>query len=90
MEPVRGLRSTYLPGIFVSLAGVFGSPAVTGAATPGADCLAVMDPAARLACFDQAIGDFALAYTDQNQRDHAKLVAAVKAGRIQALVEEDL
>jgi phospholipase A1 len=56
MEPVRGLRSTYLPGIFASLAGVFGSPAVTSAATPGADCLAVTDPTARLACFDQAIG----------------------------------
>ena len=40
--------------------------------------------------FDQAIGEFALAYADQTARDHAALVAAVKAGRIQALVEEDL
>ena len=40
--------------------------------------------------FDLAIGNFALAYADQNQRDHAKLVASVKAGRIKALVEEDL
>jgi uncharacterized protein (DUF2252 family) len=40
--------------------------------------------------FDQAIGEFALAYADQNERDHAALVAAVKAGRVQALVEEDL
>ena len=40
--------------------------------------------------FDQAIGDFALAYADQTERDHAALVAAVKAGRIKALVEEDL
>jgi uncharacterized protein (DUF2252 family) len=40
--------------------------------------------------FDEAIGDFALAYADQNERDHAALVAAVKAGRVQALVEEDL
>ena len=28
--------------------------------------------------FDQAIGDFALAYADQNERDHAALVAAVR------------
>jgi uncharacterized protein (DUF2252 family) len=40
--------------------------------------------------FDQAVGAFALAYADQNERDHAALVAAVKAGRVEALVEEDL
>jgi uncharacterized protein (DUF2252 family) len=40
--------------------------------------------------FDQAIGQFSLAYADQTVRDHAVLVAAVKAGRLKALVEEDL
>ena len=40
--------------------------------------------------FDQAIGEFALAYADQNERDHAALVAAVKAGHVKALVEENL
>lgn len=40
--------------------------------------------------FDQAIGEFALAYADQNEKDHAALVAAVKAGQIDALVEEEL
>ena len=39
--------------------------------------------------FDQAIGAFALAYADQNAKDHAALVATVKAGRIKALVEEE-
>jgi predicted alpha/beta hydrolase len=38
--------------------------------------------------FDRAIGKFALAYADQNERDHAALVAAVKKGRIRALVDE--
>jgi uncharacterized protein (DUF2252 family) len=38
--------------------------------------------------FDQAIGDFASAYADQNEEDHAALVAAVKAGELEALVEE--
>ncbi len=38
---------------------------------------------------DQAIGDFAVAYADQNAKDHAALVAAVRAGRIKALVEEE-
>ena len=40
--------------------------------------------------FDQAIGEFALAYADQNERDHSALVTAVNAGKIEALVEEDL
>jgi hypothetical protein len=40
--------------------------------------------------FDRAIGEFARAYADQTKRDHAALVTAVKGGRVQALVEEDL
>jgi len=39
--------------------------------------------------FDEALGEFALTYADQTVRDHAALVAAVKAGRIKALIEED-
>ena len=40
--------------------------------------------------FDQAIGKFALAYADQNDRDYEALVEAVKAGRVESLVEKDL
>jgi phospholipase A1 len=39
-----------------SLSGIF-APGVAFAATPGADCLAIEDAAARLACFDRAIGE---------------------------------
>ncbi len=39
--------------------------------------------------FDQALGEFAMAYADQNEKDHAALVSAVKAGLIKALVEEE-
>lgn len=38
--------------------------------------------------FDQALGAFALAYADQNEQDHAALVAAVRSGRVEALIEE--
>ena len=34
--------------------------------------------------FDRAVADFAVAYADQNERDHAALCAAVKAGRVAA------
>ncbi|MFC8075588.1 DUF2252 domain-containing protein [Streptomyces sp. NPDC057307] len=34
--------------------------------------------------FDNALADFAESYADQNERDHAALVAAVKSGRVPA------
>jgi hypothetical protein len=34
--------------------------------------------------FDKAIADFAEAYADQNERDHAAFAAAVTAGRVEA------
>lgn len=40
--------------------------------------------------FDQAMGEFARAYADQTERDYAALVEAVRTGRVEALVEEDL
>lgn len=40
--------------------------------------------------FDLALGEFAIAYAEQTERDHAALVDAVKTGRVEALVEEDL
>jgi uncharacterized protein (DUF2252 family) len=38
--------------------------------------------------FDRALGAFALAYADQNEQDHAALVAAVRSGRVEVLIEE--
>jgi Uncharacterized protein conserved in bacteria (DUF2252) len=34
--------------------------------------------------FDRSIGRFAAAYADQNERDHAALVSAVRSGRVKA------
>ena len=39
--------------------------------------------------FDEAMGDFAVAYADQAERDHAALKAAVAAGTIKVHIEED-
>jgi hypothetical protein len=38
--------------------------------------------------FEKAMTDFAVAYADQNERDHAALVDAVRAGRIEAQIVE--
>ncbi|KEF41919.1 MAG: hypothetical protein ER33_08635 [Cyanobium sp. CACIAM 14] len=40
--------------------------------------------------FDRAVASFALAYADQTERDHALLIEAVRKGRVEALVEEDM
>jgi hypothetical protein len=38
--------------------------------------------------FDVAIADFSMAYADQNEKDHAALVRAVRSGRVKAVFEE--
>ncbi len=38
--------------------------------------------------FDKALGEFALAYADQTEEDHADLVKAISAGRLKALIDE--
>jgi len=35
--------------------------------------------------FDRAVGEFAAAYADRNERDHRALVDAVAAGRLPAI-----
>ena len=39
--------------------------------------------------FDEALGQFAVTYADQNEKDYAALVEAVRSGRLQALREEE-
>jgi uncharacterized protein (DUF2252 family) len=38
--------------------------------------------------FDEAIADFSIAYADQSERDHAVLMKAVRAGKLEVAVEE--
>jgi uncharacterized protein (DUF2252 family) len=39
--------------------------------------------------FDQAIADFSVAYADQIEQDHAILMEAVRAGKLEVFVEEE-
>jgi uncharacterized protein (DUF2252 family) len=41
----------------------------------------------RSSAFEDALADFSAAYADQNERDHAALVEAVRSGRIEAQLE---
>ncbi len=40
------------------------------------------------AAFDEAVADFSAAYADQNERDHAVLLEAIRNGRVEARMEE--
>jgi hypothetical protein len=48
------------------------------------DRIAIAAYLGRSAEFDQAVADFAVAYADQNDRDHASLAAAATGGRVPA------
>jgi hypothetical protein len=39
--------------------------------------------------FDKAIAAFAMAYADQNEKDHAAVVRAARRGTLEAVVEEE-
>ncbi len=38
--------------------------------------------------FDEAIADFSIAYADQSEKDHAVLMQAVRAGKLEVFIEE--
>jgi hypothetical protein len=39
--------------------------------------------------FDQAIADFSIAYADQSERDHDQMMKAVRAGRVDVIIERN-
>jgi uncharacterized protein (DUF2252 family) len=39
--------------------------------------------------FDRAIADFAVAYADQSEKDHESLTRAVRAGKLEAVIERE-
>ena len=39
--------------------------------------------------FDLAVADFSVAYADQSEQDHAALVEAVRAGKLEVFIEEE-
>ena len=83
--PVEGLSAPQLK-LYAELCG----STLARAHAKSGDAATISGYLGKSDAFDQAIGKFALAYADQNERDHAALVAAVKAGRVKALVEENL
>jgi hypothetical protein len=42
----------------------------------------------RSTAFEDALADFSVAYADQNERDHAALLNAIRSGRVEARAAE--
>jgi Uncharacterized protein conserved in bacteria (DUF2252) len=40
--------------------------------------------------FDKAVADFSIAYADQSERDHDTLMKAVRAGRLEVFIEQEV
>jgi uncharacterized protein DUF2252 len=58
---------------------------VVGVGSVGTACAVLAGYMGKNATFDEGIADFAMDYSDQNERDHAGLVKAVRAGRIKVM-----
>ena len=77
--PIEQMRPTGM-GLY---AGLCAWTLARGHACSG-DRVAIASYLGKSATFDNAIADFAEAYADQNDRDHAALAAALVSGRIEA------
>ena len=42
----------------------------------------------RSEAFDEALAAFSMAYADQNEKDHAALMRAIRGGKVEAVTEE--
>jgi uncharacterized protein (DUF2252 family) len=49
-----------------------------------ADAVALTGYLGKNTAFEEALADFSVAYADQNERDHAALLQAIRAGRVEA------
>jgi uncharacterized protein (DUF2252 family) len=52
------------------------------------DAMVLMGYMGKNETFEDALADFSLAYADQNERDHAALLEAIRSGRIEARLGE--
>jgi sugar/nucleoside kinase (ribokinase family) len=83
---IKPLIETFDSEMLTVYAGMCGRVLARAHAKTGAHCL-ISGYVGTSDQFDQAIADFALAYADQTERDHLKLVSAVKNGKVKAYQE---
>jgi len=62
--------------------------ALARAHTCSADAVVLTGYMGKSSAFEYALADFSVAYADQNEGDHAALLEAIRAGRVEAKMEE--
>jgi len=62
--------------------------ALARAHTRSGDSAVLMGYMGKSEAFEDALADFSLAYADQNERDHAALLDAIRSSRVETRAEE--
>jgi uncharacterized protein (DUF2252 family) len=83
---IKPLVELYPPSVMIQYAALCGGILARAHARCGEPAL-ISGYLGRSDKFDEAIADFASAYADQTERDHRSLEQAVRAGKLEALLE---
>ena len=85
---VGALVELFTPGVMAQYAEICGWTLARAHARSGAPAQ-ISGYLGKSDVFDKAIAAFSIAYADQSERDHAGLKKAVRAGRVEALIESE-
>ena len=85
---VKPLVEVFTPGVMLEYAGLCGWTLAHAHARSG-ESAKISGYLGKGDKFDEAIADFSVAYADQSEQDHAVLVEAVRAGKLEVFVEEE-
>jgi hypothetical protein len=83
---IKPLVELYSPSVMIQYAALCGGILARAHARCGEPAI-ISGYLGRSDKFDEAIADFASAYADQTERDHHALEQAVRAGKLEALLE---
>jgi uncharacterized protein (DUF2252 family) len=83
---IKPMVEVFSPGLLEQYAAVCGWALARAHARSG-DAVTLSGYLGKSDAFDKALASFALAYSDQNERDHDALLKAVHQGRVEAVTE---
>jgi NAD(P)H-dependent flavin oxidoreductase YrpB (nitropropane dioxygenase family) len=85
---IKPLVEVFTPSVMLEYAGLCGWTLAHAHARSG-ESAKISGYLGKSDKFDQAIAAFSATYADQNERDHEVLVKAVRAGKLDVVIEED-
>jgi hypothetical protein len=85
---IKPLVEVFTPSVMLEYAGLCGWTLAHAHARSG-ESAKISGYLGRNDKFDKAIADFSAAYADQSERDHEVLVKAVRAGKLEVVIEEE-